>query len=91
MSLNSNNNPSQEQVLQAVKDAIRGISHSDHAALALTPVPAGVHPTGPGEWVVPVASGAPGPTGHQLHRVLSDIQRDVETKLRVFVTIILDA
>lgn len=93
MSIQNNANPAAAGVVLAVEQAISTLPPDIQSVLALHPVAAGVYQTQDGDWVVPVASGASDAMqkSHQLHRILSDVQREAEHKLRAFVTVVLAA
>lgn len=93
MNTNGTNNLNPDTVLRAVQTAIDLLPPDQKRAFALSPVPAGIHHSAEGDWVVPVASGmnGPSPSGYHLHQVLSQIQHDVEEKIHALVSITLAA
>jgi len=79
-------------VIQAVDTAISALPKSIQDVLLLRPIPAGVYQAEDGDWVVPVGTGSSPAMekSYQLHRVLSELQNQVEQQLNTFVTLTLE-
>lgn len=82
-----------EDVARTVQAAIDDLPEDIQAALSLAPVVSEIRQTDEGDWVVPVTVvvSTAMERSQVLHRILSDIQDRVESKLRAFVSILLAA
>ncbi len=88
----NNGTQSKSDVIAAVDAAIANLDPGLQGTLQLSPVPSGVYQAKEGDWIVPVASGASSAMhkSYELHRTLSQMQQQVESRLHTFVTITLD-
>ena len=89
MSINSA--VSKQSVIDAVRQEIDRMPSDVREAFRLSVVDERVE-SSDGDWIVPVVCGASDALrkSFELHRALSDLQRSVEDRTGVYVTIILD-